>query len=89
MPIRPPTPRKESLVALFDAARRRLVRETGDIDVLPNKRIVSATRDLNRIVDDIRAAQMPPKARPVTMGKGPTLLVSTVGKILQWSKPFR
>jgi hypothetical protein len=77
------------LVALFDAARRRLIRETGDIGVLPNKRIVSATRELNGIVDDIRGAQLPPKARPAAVGKGPTLLVSTVGKILRWSKPYR
>ena len=89
MPPSPPTSRKESLVALYEVARRRLIRETGDIDVLPNKRIVSATRELNSIVDDIRGAQLPPKARPVARGKEPTLLVSTVGKILRWSKPSR
>jgi hypothetical protein len=89
MPPRPPTPRKESLVELFDAARRRLIRETGDIALLPNKRIVGATKELNSIVDDIRGAQLSPKARPVARGKEPTLLVSTVGKILRWSKPYR
>jgi hypothetical protein len=77
------------LVALLDAARRRLIRETGDLRVLPNKRIVSATRELNGIVDDIRSAQLLPKARPGVLGKEPTLLVSTVGKILRWSKPYR
>ena len=62
MPPRPPTPRKESLVELFDAARRRLIRETGDIALLPNKRIVGATKELKSIVDDIRGAQLPPKS---------------------------
>lgn len=50
-------PCKATLVLLFKAARRRVATQTGDIEALPNARIISATEELNQIADDIREAQ--------------------------------
>ncbi len=86
---RPSTPRKGALVLLFEAARRRLARQTGDVAELPNTRIATATKELNQVTDDIRDAQGPPEAPPPVIQKKPTLLISTVGKILRWSKTDR
>ena len=82
------TRRKEKLVLLFEAARRRLTRQTGDIAKLPNERIATATKELNQVTYDIREAQPPPEVSMPATQNEPTLLISTVGKILRWSKPF-
>jgi hypothetical protein len=56
-PPRPLTPRKKSLVLLFEAARRRLARQPGNIAELPNARIVTATADMTRVSEELRRAQ--------------------------------
>ena len=89
MRVRPSNPRKQSLVLFFEAARRRLTRQTGDVAKLPNTRIATATKELNQVTDDIRGAQGPPEAPPPVDQKKPALLISTVGKILRWSKTAR
>jgi hypothetical protein len=84
-PPRPSAPRKKSLVLLFEAARRRLARQPGDIAALPNTRIVTATAEMKRVTEDIRDAQAPPEeSTPVP--KVQSMLVHTVGKILRWKK---
>ena len=77
------------MVVLFEAARRRLAKQRGDVAELPNTRIVTATKELNQITDDIREAQGPPGAPAPVIQKKPTLVISTVGKILRWSKTVR
>jgi hypothetical protein len=77
------------LILLFEAARRRLNRETGEVARLPNTRIATAARELNQVTDDIRKAQEPAKAPLPAAQEEPTLTISTVGKILRWSKHFR
>ena len=60
-------PGKATLVLLFNAAKRRLTEQTGDIAKLPAARIVSATEELNQIADDIRDAQVMPEDSPSTV----------------------
>lgn len=80
---RPSIPRKAALAALFRAARRRLTDQTGDVAELPNARIITATKELNQITDDIRGAQGAPEEAPSAIPKKSPLVVHTVGKILQ------
>lgn len=82
----PSTPRKGALVLLFEAARRRLGRHSGGVAELPNARIVTATKELNQVTDDIREAQGPPEAPAPVIETKPTLVINTVGKILRWTK---
>jgi hypothetical protein len=77
------------LILLFEAARRRLNRETGEVARLPNTRIATAAKELNQVTDDIRKAQEPAKAPLPAAQKEPTPIISTVGKILRWSKNYR
>ena len=86
---RPPASPKAYLVALFEAARRRLTRQTGDIAELSKTRIVTATNELNQVADDIREAQPPPEVPTSATQREPRLIISTVGKILRWSKSDR
>lgn len=85
----PSPPRKAALVLLFEAARQRLARQRGDVAELPNTRIATATKELNQITDDIREAHGPPEAPAPVIQKKPTLVISTVGKILRWTKTVR
>ena len=79
---RPSIPRKAALAALFRAARRRLTDQTGDVAELPNARIITATKELNQITNDIRGAQAPEQA-PSAIPKESSLVINTVGKILR------
>ena len=91
---RPAIPSKESLILLFQAARRRLTRQSGNVAELTNVRILTATTELNQITDDIRDAQdTPEEAAPAIRSEPPTaiqteteLLIHTVGKILRRSR---
>jgi hypothetical protein len=85
----PSTPRKVALVLLFEAARRRLAGQRGDVAELPNTRIATATKELNRVTQDIREAQGSPEAPAPVIQTKPRLVISTVGKILRWSKTVR
>ena len=80
-------PEKASLVLLFAAAKRRLTRQGGDVSRLPNARIDSAARELNRITDDILAAQRLTKAPVAAIQQCPPraiqLAIHTVGRILR------
>jgi len=80
---RPSIPRKAALAALFRAARRRLSEQTDDVAELPNARIITATKELNQITDDIRGAQEALEEAPSAIPKKSLLIVHTVGKILQ------
>lgn len=86
---RPVVSRKENFVVLFKASKRRLAGQTDDIARLPSARIVSATVELNQIVDDIRDAQDVPNKPPRTVRKEPPLAIHTVGKILRRLKTDR
>jgi hypothetical protein len=86
MRLRPVTPRKTKLALLFEAARRRLTRDVGVVAGLPSKRIVTATAELNHIADDIQDAQPAPIERVAAVRDPPSLLISTVGKIVRWPK---
>ena len=77
------TPRKASLALLFRVAKRRLTEQTDDVAELPNARIITATKELNQITDDIRGAQGAPEEAPSAIPKKSPLVVHTVGKILQ------
>jgi hypothetical protein len=87
-------PGKAALVRHFKAAKRRLVMQRKAIAGLPNLRIVTATNELNQIVDDIRDApgeskNPPPAIRepPPLAGRDPPLpVIHTVGKILRGVK---
>lgn len=83
---RPVTPRKAKLVLRFKAAKRRMTTQTDNVAELPNTRIVTATVELNQIVDNIRDAQDAPEVPPPAAQKQPPLVISTVGKILRRSK---
>jgi precorrin-4 methylase len=75
-------PRKASLALLFRVAKRRLTEQTDDVAELPNARIITATRELNQITNDIRGAQAPEPA-PSAIPRKSSLVVNTVGKILR------
>jgi hypothetical protein len=60
---------KAKLALLFNAAKRRVAEQTDDITDLPKARIVSATEELNQIVDDVRDAHATPEASPSTVPK--------------------
>ena len=83
-------PDKASLVLLFAAAKRRLIRQGGDVSRLPNVRIGSAARELNLIVDDILGAARAPKAPVAAIEQSPPraiqLAIHTVGRILRLTK---
>jgi hypothetical protein len=84
-------PDKASLVLLFAAAKRRLIRQGGDVSRLPNVRIGSAARELNLIVDDILGAARPPNApaAAIEQSRSPRaiqLAIHTVGRILRRTK---
>ncbi len=83
---RPVISRKANFVVLFKTSKRRLTGQTDDIARLPSARIVSATLELNQIVDDIRDAQCVPDKPPRTVRKEPPPTIHTVGKILRRSK---
>ena len=89
MRLRPATPREQSLVLLFEAARHRLTRQTGDVAALPNTRVVTATKELNQVTDDIRDAQTAPEAPAPTTQREPTLIIGTVGQVLRRLKTDR
>ena len=84
------------MVRHFKAAKRRLITQKKAIAGLPNARIVTATDELNQIVDDIRdapgASKEPPLAirepppPPLASREPPPLVLHTVGKILRRSK---
>jgi hypothetical protein len=57
----PFVPSKATLALLFKAAKRRLTDQADDIAELPNARIVSATKEMNQIADDVRDAQATPE----------------------------
>jgi len=80
---RPTIPRKATLVVLFKAAERRLTKKTDGVVELPNARIVTATKELNQITDDIRGAQEAPEEAPSVIRKKSSLVINTVGKILR------
>jgi precorrin-4 methylase len=75
-------PRKASLALLFRVAKRRLSEQTDDVAELPNARIITATKELNQITNDIRDAQVPEQA-PSAIPKKSSLVINTVGKILR------
>ena len=87
-------PSKATLVRHFKAAKRRLITQRKAIAGLPNARIVTATDELNQIVDDIQdapgASKKPPLAirepPPLASREPPPLVLHTVGKILRRSK---
>jgi len=80
----PTIPIKDTLVLLFKAAKRRLIRQSGDgVAALPNARIVTATTELNKITDDIRHAQGVPADPPSVIQRDSAPSVHTVGKILR------
>ena len=83
---RPFIPGKATLVRHFKAARRRLTIQRKAIGGLPNVRIVTATQELNQIVDDIRDAPDAQKDPPLAIREPPPLAIHTVGKILRRSK---
>ncbi|MEP7183468.1 MAG: hypothetical protein ABI886_14915 [Betaproteobacteria bacterium] len=70
----------------FKAAAWRVIKQTDNVAELPHTRIVTATVELNRIVDDIRDAQPESEAPPPTIQKEPLLAIHTVGKILRRPK---
>ena len=84
-------PGKATLVRHFKAAKRRLIMQRKAIAGLPNVRIVTATNELNQIVDDIRDAPGEPKNPPPAIREPPPLagrdpprpVIHTVGKILR------
>ena len=80
---RPFTPGKATLVLLFMAAKSRLAAQTDDVAELPNARIITATEELNQIIDDIRDAPDAPEAPPLAIQKEPPLSIHTVGKVLR------
>lgn len=88
------TPSKATLIRHFKAAKQRLVLQRKTIAGLPNVRIVTATDELNRIVDDIRDAPNAPKSPPLAVRESPPLAsqepppraIHTVGKLLRASK---
>ena len=86
---RPVISRKANFVVLFKASKRRLTGQTCDVARLPSARIVSATVELNQIVDDIRDAQLVPDKSPRIARKEPPLAIHTVGKILRRLKTDR
>jgi hypothetical protein len=75
-------PRKASLALLFRVAKRRLSEQTDDVAELPNARIITATKELNQITNDIRDAQAPEQAPSATPKKS-SLVINTVSKILR------
>jgi hypothetical protein len=87
-------PGKATLVRHFHAAKRRLIAQRRAVAVLPDVRIVSATDELNQIVDDIRDApvlrksQAPVVQEPSLPSRRELLTpaIHTVGKILRKSK---
>jgi len=82
----PVTPRKANLVLRFKAAKLRMTDQVDNVAELPNTRIVTATVQLNQIVDDIRDAQVEPAAPPLAVQKEPPLAIHCVGKILRRPK---
>jgi hypothetical protein len=80
---RPFIPGKATLVRHFKAAKRRLAVQRKAISGLPNMRIVTATDELNQIVDDIRDAPKARKDPPLVVREPPPLAIHTVGKILR------
>jgi len=62
-------PGKSTLVLLFMAAKRRVIEQTDGVADLSDERISSATEELNRIADDVRAAR--------TVGHTPASVAST------------
>ena len=84
-------PGKATLVRHFKAAKRRLIMQRKAIAGLPNVRIVTATNELNQIVDDIRDAPGESKNPPPAIREPPPLagrdppppVIHTVGKILR------
>ena len=88
---RPSIPRKNGLVKLFTAAKRRLTTQTDDVAALRNVRIASATRELNRITDDIRDAHrcQEPVRPAIPPRRVLQLAIFTVGKILRRTKADR
>ena len=84
-------PGKATLVRHFKAAKRRLIMQRKAIAGLPNVRIVTATNELNQIVDDIRDAPGESKIPPPAIREPPPLagrdppppVIHTVGKILR------
>ena len=50
-------PGKSTLLLLFKAARVRLMATSENVGSLPDKRIASATEEINQISDDIRDAK--------------------------------
>ena len=83
---RPVTHLKTSLVLRFKAAKLRMIEQVDNVAELPNTRIVTATVELNQIVDDIRDAQVEPAAPPLAVQKEPPLAIHCVGKILRRPK---
>jgi hypothetical protein len=86
-------PSKATLVRHFKAAKQRLITQRKAIAGLPSARIVTATDELNQIVDDIRdapgALKKPPLAiqdPPLASREPPPPVIHTVGKILRRSK---
>jgi hypothetical protein len=87
-------PSKATLIRHFEAAKRRLIMQGKAVAGLSNVRIVTATDELNQIVDDIRDAPSAPKNPPLAVREPPPpavrepppLVVHTVGKILRRSK---
>jgi hypothetical protein len=83
---RPVTPRKASLVLHFKAAKLRMIEQVDNVAKLPDARIVTATVELNQIVDDIRDAQDKCEAPLPADRQEPPLTIHCVGKILRRSK---
>ena len=71
------------MVVLFKAAERRLTKKADGVVELPNTRIITATKELNRITDDIRGAQEAPEKTPSAIREKSSLVINTVGKILR------
>ncbi len=89
-------PGKATLVRHFQAAKRRLTVQRKAVAGLSTARIVSATDELNQIVDDIRDAPVVRKSPPPVIEEAPLVSsrellplppsIHTVGRILRGSK---